>query len=145
MLGRFATGVTIVTAAGEHGPVGLTANSFTSVSLEPALVLVCIDANSRSGRAITAAGSFVVNFLSRRQRSLGETFARSGADRFANLPTRKGRTGAPVIQGSLGHVDCTVNELLMRGDHLVLFGEVVAAVANDSTEEPLIFYGGRYL
>jgi 3-hydroxy-9,10-secoandrosta-1,3,5(10)-triene-9,17-dione monooxygenase reductase component len=146
-LGRFATGVTIVTAAGDSGPVGLTANSFTSVSLEPAIVLVCLDACSRSGQAITRAESFVVNFLRRDQRRLSETFARPGHDRFAGLTTRPGRTGAPVIEGSLGYVDCRVDETLVRGDHLVLFGAVLeAAVTPEAADDdPLIFYAGQYL
>ncbi|MFF1822870.1 flavin reductase family protein [Kribbella sp. NPDC058245] len=147
VLGRFATGVTIVTAAGDSGPIGLTANSFTSVSLDPAIVLVCLDACSRSGQAITRCDSFVVNFLRRDQRRLSETFARPGPDRFAGLPTRPGRAGAPVIEGSLGHVDCRVDETLVRGDHLVLFGAVLeAAVTPEAVDDdPLIFYAGQYL
>jgi 3-hydroxy-9,10-secoandrosta-1,3,5(10)-triene-9,17-dione monooxygenase reductase component len=145
VLGRFATGVTVVTATAPDGhPVGLTAQSFASVSLEPPLVLFCPAKSSRAWPVIEASGHFCVNLLAHDQEELSRVMATRGADKFAGVAWAPSVvTGSPRLAGILGHVDCAIEAVHEAGDHYVVIGRVLDL---DSTEEPrpLLFYRGRY-
>ncbi len=147
VLGRFASGVTVVTAMSGTTPVGLTCQSFSSVSLDPPLVLFVPARSSRAWPLIRAAGSFCVNILAADQTWLSNTMAGRGTDKFAGLEwTPSAGTGSPVLPGTLGHVDCTVHAVHEAGDHDVVVGSVVGLVARGGVAErdPLLFYRGRY-
>ena len=141
--GRFATGVTIATALDEKGgPHGLTVSSFTSVSLEPPMALICL------GHAVTvidifrAAGHFGINVLAENQRGLSERFARKGEDRFNGLGWQAGKTGVPLIPGALAHMEFSVRDRIPAGDHDIFVGEMLHAKAFEG--EPLIYFASRY-
>jgi flavin reductase (DIM6/NTAB) family NADH-FMN oxidoreductase RutF len=142
--GAFATGVTVVTMqrAGQE-PMGFTANSFTSVSLDPPLLLVCLAHGMRSYPAFAAAGNFAVNILADDQQELSGRFASRGADKFANTGWRPGRTGSPLLDGVVAWFDCRVHELHDAGDHSILIGEVVDYAYNNRM--PLGFCSGAYV
>ena len=143
VLGTFATGITVVTTVNEHGvPFGLTANSFTSVSLDPPLVLVCLDRCSNSLAAIRSSGVFAVNILSEEQRSLSSIFASKSADKFAQVEWRKGCTGVPLFPGTVGWVECAVHEIVSAGDHDIVMGHVQDC--GQSPLRPLGYFGGGY-
>lgn len=125
--GAFATGVTITATRDAEGePVGFTANSFTSVSLEPPLLLVCIAETANTYPAFRDASSFAVSVLAAEQRALSTTFATQGADRFAGVNWHAERTGAPVIDGAVAWFDCNVERHIAAGDHVILLGRVEA-------------------
>jgi len=125
----FATGVTVVTSAGQAGPCGVTANSFSSVSLVPPLVLVCLHGRSGAAAVIARNQAFVVNVLSWEQEALAQRFASSGrlrGDRsFAGVATRAEATGSPIFAGVACWLDCALAAMLAAGDHLVVIGEVL--------------------
>lgn len=142
-LGAFATGVTIVTALMPSGePIGFTANSFTSVSLDPPLILVCIAKSAAGYAAYISANAFCVNMLSTHQRDLSGMFARRGADKFDGITWHQAMTGSPILNGGVGHFDCEMHEVVEAGDHAILIGRVVGFDANDA--EPLCFHQGKY-
>lgn len=142
-LGSFATGVTIVTAIMPSGePMGFTANSFTSVSLDPPLILVCIAKSAAGYAAYTSADAFCVNILSEDQHDLSGTFARRGADKFVGVSWRQNQTGSPIIDGGVGHFDCSMHQVVDAGDHAILIGRVVGFDANDKA--PLCYHRGKY-
>lgn len=123
--GAFMTGVTIVTACGPDGaPAGLTANSFTSVSLDPPLLLVCVARQSHSLLIIQRAGGFAVNILAEHQQDLSNRFARQTEDRFADIDWAPGPFGAPVLSGVCGWFDCRLHDQVTAGDHVILIGKV---------------------
>lgn len=143
-MGCFATGVTVVTAMGEDGePVGLTANSFTSVSLDPPLLLVCIAKTSGSLKVIEAASHFAVNVLHIGQQPISNTFARPGEDRFSSAPWQRGQYDTPLICGALANFECARHALHDGGDHVVLVGRVERA-KYDPRRDPLLYFKGRY-
>jgi len=143
VMGHFATGVTIVTTHDTEGRCyGLTANAVTSVSLDPPLVLVCVDKRAESYPAFDLSQVFVVNILGEHQEELSRRFAVSGGDKFVDLPCRNGGTGAPIIEGALAHVECRVVATHDAGDHTIYVGEVESADAVDG--HPLLFFRGRY-
>jgi len=145
VMGRFATGVTIVTARIGGECHGMTVNSFTSVSLEPTLVLVCIDRRARTHQFIVDSGAFAVNVLSEDQQSLAESFASrwQGTDRFAAVAHHPGVTGSPLIDGCLAYVDCRAVARHASGDHTIFIGEVVDAQLG-AEGRPLLYYGSTY-
>lgn len=146
-MGRFATGVTIVTSRCGDELHGMTANSVTAVSLNPPLVLVCIDRSADSHDIIAESGIFAVNILSREQERLSSQFAvkeGEAAHGLDDVPHHARATGAPIIDGGLAYLDCRVFERYPGGDHTIFVGEVVDAGPLDGTD-PLIFYRGRYL
>ncbi|MFV0300461.1 MAG: flavin reductase [Paracoccus sp. (in: a-proteobacteria)] len=129
--GTFMTGVTVVTAKAEDGaPIGFTANSFTSVSLDPPLVLVCLANSSSNYQAFTSAKGFAVNILSEAQKDVSNTFARPVEDRFATVDWRDGPNGAPVIDGVSAWFDCSMFKTVEAGDHIILVGKVEGFEAN---------------
>ncbi len=142
-LGHFAAGVTVVTTVGRDGVAyGLTATAFTSVSLEPPLILVCVDKGAESHPHLLEADAFSVSFLSAEQQSISNGFARSGGDKFAGVTTRTGATGAPWIDGALAHLDCRTQQAVDAGDHTIFVGEVEAAEVFEG--EPLVYYASAY-
>jgi flavin-dependent trigonelline monooxygenase, reductase component len=125
--GAFLTGVTVVTAVNEAGePLGFTANSFTSVSLDPPLLLVCLAKTSRNYNALTGAKGFAVNILSEDQKAVSNTFARPVEDRFAAVDWQPGPFGSPVFADVAAWFDCTLHQLVDAGDHVILIGRVEA-------------------
>ena len=148
VLGHFATGVTVLTARIDGEPVGMAANSFTSVSLEPPLVLFCAGAESDTWPRIREAECFCVNVLGHDQRELAVAFARKGADRFAGVELVGGEHGPPRLAGVIAHVECRIWAEHPGGDHTIVVGEVLElAVSDEDAErlaEPLIFYRGGF-
>lgn len=129
--GSFMTGVTVVTAHAPDGsPIGFTANSFTSVSLDPPLLLVCLAKTSSNYAAFCAARGFGVNILAETQVGISNTFARPVEDRFAGVTWRKGPQGAPLLEGVSAWFDCAMHKTVDAGDHMILMGEVKAFDAN---------------
>lgn len=144
VLGQFTTGVTVITAATEVGPVGMTANSFSSVSLEPPLVLFSVARRSQLCGPLTETGSFAVNILNAAQRDVSTRFAMPGMNRFDDTGWSPGHSGAPVLHGVLGVVECQVTAVHQGGDHLITVGEVVRADVQASCAAPLLFFRGKY-
>lgn len=143
-LGCFATGVTIVTCVDPEGePIGLTANSFTSVSLDPPLLLVCIAKAAASAGPMTAADSFAVNVLQTRQQPASITFSTRVEDRFGQTEWELGEHGAPILPQSLSVFECRRHAVHEAGDHLILVGEVVKARFEPHLD-PLLYFRGRY-
>lgn len=147
-MSQFATGVTIVTTRDGDEVHGMTANAFSSVSLAPMLVLVCIAKPLRTHEMIERSGIFAVNILALEQRELAERFAGmipGVEDRFAGIAYRTATTGAPVFDDALAWVDCRVWATYDGGDHTIFVGEVVdGAVLNDGTREPLLYFNRRW-
>jgi len=123
--GAFLTGVTVVTTVNEKcEPIGFTANSFTSVSLDPPLLLVCLAKTSRNREAFLQAKGFAVNILSETQKDLSNTFARPVADRFAEVQWQRGPFGSPVFADVAAWFDCSLHNAVDAGDHYALFGRI---------------------
>lgn len=121
------TGVTVVTANDASGnPIGFTANSFASVSIDPPLLLVCIAKTSRNFATMTSAKGFAVNVLSDKQMTVSNTFAKPVEDRFAAVEWKSGPHGAPILAGVSAWFDCSLNEIVDAGDHAILIGRVEA-------------------
>ncbi|MEM7411901.1 MAG: flavin reductase family protein [Myxococcota bacterium] len=144
VLGRWATGVTIVTARHEERVHGMTVSAFTEVSLSPPLVLVCADREANTLPVIRDGGVFAVNILARDQEALSNKFASKKDEwtRFEGLTTDTAETGAPLLQGAVANLDCRVAALHEHGDHVVCVGEVAAVRYSD--REPLLYHRGRY-
>jgi 3-hydroxy-9,10-secoandrosta-1,3,5(10)-triene-9,17-dione monooxygenase reductase component len=144
VLGHFVTGVTVLTTRDAVGaPAGLTVNAFASVSLEPPLVLVCVDRDSDTHDLIEAAGFFAVNVLADDQERISRRFAVDEKGRkFDGLAWRDELTGAPILDDALAWVDCHVRSSCDGGDHTVWIGEVAAGDAREGV--PLLFYRGGY-
>jgi len=143
-MGQFVTGVTIVTAVDEHGHrVGLTANSFNSVSLNPPLVLWSLSKQSSSMPGLLSAKAWAVNILAADQRHLAERFARKGVDRFDGVAWRTGLSGAPLIDGAVASFECTPRNHHDEGDHLIFVGQVTHC-ARRIGAVPLAYHGGRF-
>ncbi len=143
-LGNFATGVTVVTAADASGrKVGVTANSFNSVSLDPPLVLVCIEKSVKTHEAIRAAGRFGVSILASTQADVSGKFASKAEDKFSGVGIRRGENGLPLIDGAICTLECRVHEQFPGGDHSIFVGEVLdAQTASDGA--PLVYYRSAY-
>ena len=140
VLGHWSSGVSVVAAQPPEGaPCGLTVNAFCSVSLQPPLILVCVDKSADSHDGIARAGAFSVNVLADTQERLARHFAADGmGGKFAGVAYHAERTGAPILDGVLAWVDCRTWSAQDAGDHTVYIGEVLAADARDCT--PLIYY-----
>ena len=142
-LGQFATGVTIVTTVDEEGaPTGLTVSSFNSVSLEPPLILWCLDRNALSMPTFERAPFFAVHVLSQAQMELSNRFAKSGIDKFAGVDYEPGLGGVPLFSGCAARFQCATAHQYAGGDHVIFVGEV--KVFETAEQPPLIFHGGRY-
>ncbi|QIP88639.1 flavin reductase family protein [Streptomyces sp. Tu 2975] len=144
VLGHFASGVTVVTAAGEDGPAGFACQSFASLSLDPPLVVFMVGRTSTTWPRIARAGGFCVNILGKDQGELCRGFAVSGADKFAGVAYRPAPfTGAPLLDGVPAWIDCTVQAVHTGGDHLLVVGRVAALDAEEDGA-PLLFHRGRF-
>ena len=143
-LGRWATGVTIVTSRAGERVQGMTVSAFSSVSLEPPLVLVCADRTAVTHGIIRDSGVFSVSVLARGQEQLSNRFASKQDEhrRFEGLTCKDGSTGCPRIPGALAWLDCRVAQAVDAGDHVVYVAEVVDAALRD--EAPLLYFRGRY-
>lgn len=142
-LGRFATGVTVVSCVDQAGqPVGLTANSFNALSLDPPLVLWSLRGASPNLAAFTAASHFAVNVLAESQIELSRRFASPVADRFAGVDWQPGLGGAPVLAGCAASFQCATDKHLPMGDHMLYIGRVLQ-VAEEALP-PLLFQAGHY-
>lgn len=141
--GRFGTGVTIVTTLAEDGSwVGLTANSFNTVSLDPPIVVWSLSTRSPSLPAFEASGRFVVNVLSQEQLHLSQRFSRPQPDKFAGVDIRRGLSDLPTLQGSAAIFECRTVTAEKMGDHILFLGEVERYAYHDAT--PLLYLNGRY-
>ena len=143
VLGHFATGIALVTAMDGAEPVGMACNSFTSVSLEPPLVLFCAAHSSSTWPRIQAAGKWAANILGEDGEEICRLFAQKGAERFAHVAYSTGRTGAPVIDSALAFVDCETVAEHEAGDHVIVVGRVVE-LGYAPKGKPLLFYRGGY-
>lgn len=143
-LGMFATGVTIVTALGDNGtPLGLTANSFNSVSLDPPLVLWSLAVRSASMPAFRAGTHYAINVLAADQQELALRFAKSTGNRWQGVPWNPGKTGAPLIQGAAASFECFNRSRYEEGDHVIFVGQVEHCTHRPGAS-PLLFHGGRF-
>lgn len=141
--GHYATGVGVVTAVVEGAPVGLSINSFTSVSLEPLLVSFYAAHTSTTWAQMKNSDSFAVNILSESQHDLISTFSKKGIDRFANLEwSRAPITGSPLLPNTSGWIDCRVTQVHDIGDHYLVVGEVLDLYSK-TDEGPLLYYKGK--
>jgi flavin reductase (DIM6/NTAB) family NADH-FMN oxidoreductase RutF len=143
VMGRFATGVTVVTASSPEGPVGMTANAVCSLSLDPVLLLVCFDNDARTLPVVREVGRFGVNVLRADQGDLARLFAskRPESEKFAGVPHTV-HDGIPVIEGALAWVGCRLERVIPGGDHTIGIGAVEAAEAGQG--EPLLWFRGSY-
>jgi flavin reductase (DIM6/NTAB) family NADH-FMN oxidoreductase RutF len=143
ILSYFASGVTIVTTREEDGrPSGLTASAFASVSLDPPLVLVCVDRSAQSYPALLACGHFAVNILTSEQEPFSRRFATKRDDKFEGVGYQSGQLGMPVLDGALAVLECRTVYTYAGGDHTIFVGEVEAADAGRGS--PLLYYRGQY-
>jgi len=139
VLSNFASGVVIVTAEGRNGPVGMTFQSFFSVSLEPPLVAISPSRTSQTWREIRQAGAFCVNVLQRKQTSLCQVFGTRSNNRFEGISWSAGaRTGAPVLEGCLAWLECDIDSVHEAGDHFLVVARVLGLAA--ARGEPLVVY-----
>jgi flavin reductase (DIM6/NTAB) family NADH-FMN oxidoreductase RutF len=141
ILGSYATGVTVITTNSEP-PTGLTANSVTSLSLDPPLVLFAVDKRASSLQAFKDAGCFAINILTAEQQDISNRFASPGPKDFSDLDTRTAETGAPILGNCLGWVDCRLQYILPGGDHDIFVGEIVAGEYHGG--DPLLYFAGKY-
>ena len=143
-LGMFATGVTIVTARAANGAlVGLTANSFNSVSLDPPLVLWSLARSAASMAALSTGSHYAINILAANQKSLAERFAAKDIDRWADVAFTEGIGGAPVLVGAAASFECFNRSRYDEGDHVIFVGEVERC-SHTPGASPLLFHGGRF-
>lgn len=143
VMGHFATGVTVITTKDTTGkPFGLTANAFSSLSLDPPLLLICVDKKVDCYACFEQSKVFVVNFLSEEQEELSGRFATKGIEKFEGVPYRMGELGVPLLDGAIGHLECKVTNGYEGGDHTIYVGEVQTATA--SGDRPLLFFKGKY-
>lgn len=142
LLRRQAASVAVITTQGGDGPVGLTATSFTSVSLRPPLISFCLNRGSSSWPPMEAAGYVAVHLLRAAQADVARTFATSGIDRFAVVAWRPGPYGMPWLDDVLARLVCRVGRRIVAGDHAIVLGEPVLAEYADGT--PLLYHDGNY-
>jgi flavin reductase (DIM6/NTAB) family NADH-FMN oxidoreductase RutF len=143
-LGCFGTGVTVVTCLNEAGePAGLTVNSFTSVSLDPPLLLVCIAKDAASAEPLITAANFAINVLQTGQQPASIRFSTRAQDRFGTTPWSCGEAGAPILKDSLGVFECERFAVYEGGDHHILVGRVIKA-SFDASLDPLLYFRGKY-
>ena len=144
VMARWATGVAVVTSRAEDGPRGATTNALTSLSLDPPLVLVCLDRRSNTLEGVRTSGRFCVNVLAADQEDLARRFAtkQSGEEKLAGVP-HEPVDGVPVLAGGVAWLVCELERELDGGDHTILIGRPFETGV-DPDAEPLVFYGGRY-
>jgi flavin reductase (DIM6/NTAB) family NADH-FMN oxidoreductase RutF len=147
MMGRFATGVTVVAA--RHGPLlaGMTANAIASISIDPPLLMASINRDSETHVAIIGSHSFAVSVLGTEQQAIAECFAlpttAAKLQRFCDAPWHEDETGSPILDGAIAYFDCRLTEPHAAGTHTIFIGEIVAA-GYEEGGEPLLWFGSRY-
>ncbi len=143
VLGRFASGVTVVTTVDKRGrDLGMTVSAFASVSLDPPLILICIDHEASVYTPLSKSTHFIANILSEGQEALARRFAERNPDRFDGIGYERGQTGAAILDEVLGYVECKVIARYESGDHDILIGAVEVAVHGEG--KPLLYYRGGY-
>lgn len=146
-MARFATGVSVMTSVLDGEPHGMTANALASVSLDPLLVLACVERGTIMERYVEDAGVFALSFLAADQAALSDAFADHdrprGRAQFAGVSTSSAATGSPILSGAVGWVDCRVRSVSDGGDHVIVVGEVVAMAAG-ADADPLVYYRSSY-
>ncbi len=143
LLGRFATGVSVVTTRGPDGrPIGMTASSVASVSLDPPLLLVCVDRGHEMHDALHVAREFVVNVLASHQEAISRRFADTEKERFSGIGYRENERGLPLLEGALAHIECVKQSAVPGGDHTVFLGLITGGAVTD--RRPLLYYRGGY-
>lgn len=142
VISHFASGVTVVTALHDGRAFGTTASAVTSLSLEPPMLLICMNKQSETGRAVAAAGHFAVNILGADQMELAERFARKGGDKFAGVPVSAGKWGEPIFDEALATLECRVAEQTAVATHYVFMAEVLSGAARAGT--PLAYFRGQF-
>lgn len=142
-MGQFATGVTVVTTRDADGrPLGLTVSSFCSVSLEPPLVLVCVDVRSETNAGFQASKVLGVSILAEGQEDWSRRFAASGPEKFSGITVTTGKHGVVLVPGALAQLECGVKDAHVAGDHVIYLGEVLGL--NVSPGRPLLYHGSFY-
>ena len=141
-MGRFVTGVAVVTTCQDGDAHGMTINSLTSISFDPPTVLVSLTSEARTTLAVQATGNFAISILSVRQEQLAKRFAKRGEDHFDGLPLEYEHHRVPVVPGALAHIECTVTEQIPVGDHIIFLGRVIGICDRDG--EPLVFHAGKF-
>ena len=142
-LGNYATGITIVTTRGVRGdPVGMTANSFASLSLDPPLVLWSVDSSAPEAEDFLAAGHYAVHILRQDQQQLSHTFSNHSIDKFADLSIEQGIENLPLLSDYSARLQCEIVNRHEEGDHVILIGQVLDIRIEDA--EPLVFFNGGY-
>jgi len=146
VMGTFATGVTVVTLHSDAGPRGMTANAFLSLSLDPPLVIVCVQETGSMHELFLEAGAFGVNILAADQQAISDLFARHGVpdEPMGGFDYRPGELGVPLLSGVLGQAECRIVERLPGGDHTIIVGEAVNVAFDRADAEPLLFHRGKY-
>lgn len=142
VMGRFATGVTLLTTRFDEGVLGMTANAVMSLSLEPPLVIVSVDKKNSMHECVMRGKCFALNMLRADQEEISRRFAISGPKDFSGLRLTAAETGAPILVDAIAYVDCKLVEILPGGDHDMFVGEPIAGEVREG--EPLIFFGGEY-
>lgn len=140
---QFATGIVIATVSGSNGqPLGITVNSFTSVSCAPPLVLICVDYRSSILPHFRLSTHYGINVLSEQQRDVSVRFSQPELDRFVGIGWKQGSTGVPLLDGMLATMECAITQTVEAGDHAIFIGEVVSA--DTSEGRPLLYFGSSY-
>ena len=143
VMGHFATGVTVITTLNKDGKInGLTANAFSSVSLDPPLCLISVDKKAESYSSFEESRVFTVNILASDQEALSRKFAVSGGNKFEGVAYRIGANGAPILNGALAYIECKLYAAYDGGDHTIYLGEVQQTEITES--KPLLFFRGGY-
>ena len=143
VLGRLPTGVVVVTANHASGPVGMSSNSFTSVSLKPPLVLFCPAKDSTTWPKIAATGAFAVNIFAAHHEQVSRRFSQRGVDRFAGIGWHP-RAAGPALDEAIAWIECTIDAVHEAGDHLIVVAAVDRLELNPEQIDPLVFFRGRY-
>lgn len=148
IIGNFATGVTVVTTCNDGRLHGVTANSFTSVSLDPLLLLVCVDKAANGHGELLRCGSFGINMLTADQKDVASLFAKTGDPEEGRLrgdvAFRYGTSGCPLIEGSLAHIECELFVQVDAGDHTIFIGKALHGSVERAESEPLLYFRGAY-
>ena len=143
-MGNFCTGIVVVTGLSEGEPVGFAAQSFVSLSLDPPLIAICPGKGSSTWPKLRESGSFCINMLAADQKPVCDTMAQSGIDKFAEVEWTAAGSGAPIIAGVMGFVDCALHSEPDAGDHTIAIGAVSSFEILRPDADPLLFFRGGY-
>ncbi len=146
VMGRFATGVTVVTVTHDGVTRGMTANAFSSVSADPAMLLICIDEHSSMFQIFQEADAFAVNILAEDQSEISRSFAMRGEkeEEMGGYPFKRARLGSPILDGVIAWAECRVAHRYSGGDHIIVVGRVEDLAIEQPDGAPLLFFGGQY-